>query len=206
MPTWKGFNEAAYVAELGNAWNNGVKIWNIAYMQNDLQNYAHVSPKKYPRYIRLLKDMMSTDVTGKLQAAKTYQDPFQVLHAYPLYEDFIGMQHLTDINYSEVINFDEDDFIVPGPGALNGIRKCWGILPVGVTPSDIIHGWVKDQDKFSQRSKSRLSGYSESDDCTRSTFRISTAKLISMLARRIPSSIFRTAKVNRRKCNAKDVS
>jgi hypothetical protein len=150
MPTWRGFNEAAYVAELGTAWNNGkgAKIWNGAYMQNDLKNYAHVSPQKHPRYMRLLKEMMSTNVTGKLQAARTYFDAFKVLKTYPLHEDFIAMQHLTDINYSEVINFDENDFIVPGPGALNGIQKCWGTLPPTVTPSEIIKMCVTDQDYF----------------------------------------------------------
>ncbi len=154
MPTWKGFNEAAYVAELGNAWNNGkgVKIWNAAYMQNDLKNYSHVSAKnKHPRYIRLLKEMMSTNVTGKLQAARTYFDAFQVLRAYPLHEEFIAMQHLTDLNYSEVIDFNENDFIIPGPGALNGIQKCWGILPPNVTPSEIIMMCVTDQDAFLAR-------------------------------------------------------
>jgi hypothetical protein len=29
------------------------------------------------------------------------------------------MQHLTDLNYSEVIDFDKDDFIMAGPGALD---------------------------------------------------------------------------------------
>ena len=33
---------------------------------------------------------------------------------------------LIDINYSTVINFDEMDFVVPGPGA-DGLRKCFGL-------------------------------------------------------------------------------
>jgi hypothetical protein len=57
------------------------------------------------------------------------------------------MQHLTDINYSEVIDFDEDDFIVAGPGALDGIQKCFGTLN-GITPSDLIRGIVDDQEVF----------------------------------------------------------
>ncbi len=61
------------------------------------------------------------------------------------------MQHLTDLNYSEVINFDEDDYIVPGPGALNGIQKCWGVLPPNVIPSEIIQMCVSDQDVFLAR-------------------------------------------------------
>jgi hypothetical protein len=146
MPTWKGFDEKAYATELGNAKTSGVKIWNAAYMQNDLKQYSHVSPQKHPRYIRLLKEMMSTNVTSKLQDAQTYVAAFNVLKTYPLHEDFIAMQHLTDLNYSEVIDFSENDFIVPGPGALNGIQKCWGILPPTVTPRQIIEMCVDEQD------------------------------------------------------------
>jgi hypothetical protein len=52
-----------------------------------------------------------------LNQSPTYADAFKVLQSYPLHgESFLGMQHLTDLNYSEVINFSENDFIVPGPG------------------------------------------------------------------------------------------
>lgn len=51
----------------------------------------------------------------KAPKAKTYRDAFFVLQSYPLHgKSFLPMQHLTDLNYSEVIDFDEDDFIVPG--------------------------------------------------------------------------------------------
>jgi hypothetical protein len=37
----------------------------------------------------------------------------------------LAYQFVTDINYSEVTNFSEREFVVPGPGALDGIRKCF---------------------------------------------------------------------------------
>jgi len=146
MPSWKGFNEKAYAAELGQAKANGFNIWNMAYVQN--QNYATHLPTKHERYLVLVKYMMSTNVTGRLQAARTYADAFKVLQSYPLHgKSFIPMQHLCDLNYSEVINFDEDDFIVPGPGALDGIQKCFRTL-IGITPSDLMRGIVDDQEGF----------------------------------------------------------
>jgi hypothetical protein len=145
-PTWKGFDEKAYANELGQAKANGLKIWNMAYVQN--QNYATHLPNKHERYLALVDHMMRTNVTGKLQAAGTYADAFRVLQSYPLHgKSFIPMQHLTDLNYSEVIYFDEDDFIVPGPGALDGIQKCFGTLN-GITPSALIRGIVDDQEGF----------------------------------------------------------
>ena len=43
--------------------------------------------------------------------------PFEFLRSYPIHGEFIAMQHLTDLNYSPLINFNEDDFIVPGQPA-----------------------------------------------------------------------------------------
>jgi hypothetical protein len=85
-------------------------------------------PTKHERYLKLVGHMMSTHLTDKLQAAKTYEEAFQILQAHPLHgQNFLAMQHLTDINYSEVIDFDEDAFFVPGPGALDGLQKCFDV-------------------------------------------------------------------------------
>jgi hypothetical protein len=53
-------------------------------------------------------------------------DAFQVLRSYPGLGDFLAYQLIIDINYSTLINFDEMDFVVPGPGAKDGIYKCFG--------------------------------------------------------------------------------
>ena len=51
---------------------------------------------------------------------------FQLLRGYPGMGDFLAYQFLIDINYSTVINFDEMDFVVAGPGARDGLHKCFG--------------------------------------------------------------------------------
>jgi hypothetical protein len=52
IPTWRGFNEQAYALELGNSKANGIKIWNMAYVQN--QNYATHLPTKHERFLALV--------------------------------------------------------------------------------------------------------------------------------------------------------
>ena len=37
----------------------------------------------------------------------------------------MAYQLVTDINYSEVVNWKEDEFTVAGPGSLRGIKKCF---------------------------------------------------------------------------------
>jgi len=50
---------------------------------------------------------------------------FNTLKQYPTIGNFLAYQYTIDINYSEVVDFDEMDFVFPGPGALDGIRKCF---------------------------------------------------------------------------------
>ena len=40
--------------------------------------------------------------------------------------DFLAFQLLIDLNYSNLTDFSEMDFVVAGPGARDGIRKCSG--------------------------------------------------------------------------------
>jgi alpha-glutamyl/putrescinyl thymine pyrophosphorylase clade 1 len=145
--TWKHFDATVYAQALTDAKNQGVKIWNAAYVQN--QNYATHFPTKHERYLTLVNHMMSSNVTGKLQAARSYADAFKVLQSYPLHgKSFIPMQHLTDLNYSEVIDFNENDFIVAGPGALDGIRKCFGVYPTQAQAASVIQECVDGQEEF----------------------------------------------------------
>jgi hypothetical protein len=92
--------------------------------------------------------MMRGGVTAKLQTAPSYAAAFGVLNKFPLHSDFIGMQHLTDINYSEVINFDENDFILPGPGAYGGLAKCFGRRLSKAEAIAVIQECVADQTGF----------------------------------------------------------
>src|SRR5258708_8111168 len=45
IPSWHGFNEQAYAAELGSAWTNAAKIWNPPSKQN--QTYTTHLPTKH---------------------------------------------------------------------------------------------------------------------------------------------------------------
>jgi hypothetical protein len=42
--------------------------------------------------------------------------------------NFLAYQLITDINYSTLTNFSEMEFTVPGPGARDGIQKCFSSL------------------------------------------------------------------------------
>ena len=50
---------------------------------------------------------------------------YNTLLAYPTIGTFLAYQYAIDINYSELVNFDEMEFVVAGPGAKAGIRKSF---------------------------------------------------------------------------------
>ena len=50
---------------------------------------------------------------------------FLLLRSYPMIGDFLAFQFVTDLNYTTLTNFDEMDFVVAGPGAKDGLRKCF---------------------------------------------------------------------------------
>ena len=51
--------------------------------------------------------------------------------------DFLAFQFSIDLNYSETIDFSETEFVVAGPGAKDGIRKCFSDIG-GLSEADVI--------------------------------------------------------------------
>jgi hypothetical protein len=55
----------------------------------------------------------------------TMSDAFALLRSIPSVGPFLAYQYITDFNYSPLTNFGEDEFVVAGPCALDGIDKCF---------------------------------------------------------------------------------
>lgn len=85
--------------------------------------FGHVM--KHQNHLRLLEMMLKNRLAAKLARAKSMQQAFELLRDYPTIGDFLAYQFITDINYSELTDFSEMDFVVPGPGARDGLRKCF---------------------------------------------------------------------------------
>ena len=64
--------------------------------------------------------------------------------------DFLAYQYVTDLNYSELTSFSESDFVIPGPGAKNGLQKCFSSFG-GLNPSDIIRRVTEQQNEEFER-------------------------------------------------------
>jgi hypothetical protein len=159
--TWKTFNLKTYGAVLDEAKARKVKIFTAAYMQQpqtgfDLDAEGKEVKGKHNRHLALLEAMMRCG-TEMLQRARTYWDAYLVFRNFPspAIGPFAAMQLVTDINYSPVIDFSEDSFIVPGPGAFAGINKCFSGLDLKETNprdlrlgADVIQDCVAKQEDY----------------------------------------------------------
>lgn len=124
-------------------------IFNSAYIMNGLKLYGH--NEKHGNYLLLLKQMFEHGIDKKIVKAKSLGDVFELLVQYPCIGNFLAYQFTIDINYSNVINFNENDFVMPGIGAVRGIKKAF--LDFGDYSYEDVIKWMVDhqQDEFKKR-------------------------------------------------------
>lgn len=102
---------------------------------------------KHLNHIELFRHMFLQDSLGeRILEAKALLEIYDLLHRYPLMGDFMSYQIAIDFNYSELVNFSENEFTQPGPGAIRGIKKCFESLG-DYTPNEIIPWMVEHQEE-----------------------------------------------------------
>ncbi|WP_434345577.1 nucleotide kinase domain-containing protein [Myxococcus virescens] len=133
-PSWREFSFDAYAKVLDGLLDDGQRIYSAAYI---MPSPAFGSPRKHRNHLRLVEHMMEDGAPKKLAKATSLCGAFEVLRGYPSLGDFLAFQFAIDLNYSELIDFSEMEFVVAGPGARDGIRKCFRDT-AGLTDAEII--------------------------------------------------------------------
>lgn len=122
--TLEEYSFKRYDQVLSRLMAKGVAIYSAAYiMPSGTGDMAH--PRKHQNHLTLLQRMISDGLPSRLGECRSMQRAFELLKSYPTLGDFLAYQYVTDINYSEITEFSEAEFVVPGPGALDGLRKCF---------------------------------------------------------------------------------
>lgn len=125
--TCESFSFRRYDRVLSNAIERGDRLYSAAYIMpsgRSVFGYA----RKHRTHLRIIERMMEDEVVRRIEDASSMQNVFELLLSYPTIGPFLAYQYATDINYSELTGFDEMHFVVPGPGALDGIHKCFSDL------------------------------------------------------------------------------
>lgn len=147
--TLNGFSFDLYDKLLNSMKDSGMKIYNDAYIS--CANKAYGYDLKHQNHLALLEDMfLKKDIYQRVKKSKSMEEVFNVLKSYPLIGNFMAYQLTTDINYSDITNFDEESFTIPGPGAKRGIKKCFEDLE-GASYEEVIKYMYDNQEKEFKR-------------------------------------------------------
>ena len=155
--SWREYDYARYERVLSAAFTNGERLYSAAYV---IPPPALGEARKHANHLRLLELMMSTDVAGKVRSAGSLRGAFEVLRSYPAIGDFLAYQYVIDLNYSPMLTYDEMEFVVPGPGARDGIRKCFGRSADGIE-ADVIRYMADHQEEHFARLGLHFAGLRE---------------------------------------------
>jgi hypothetical protein len=148
-PTLNDLNDGSFTNALEHAKQQSGSIYTGAFILCAADAYGR--KYKHLNHVELFRHMFLVDKLGeKLLTAKALHEIYDLLHGYPLMGDFMSYQTAIDLNYSEHINFSENEFTQPGPGALRGIKKVFEDLG-DYTPSEIIMWMVENQTQEFER-------------------------------------------------------
>jgi hypothetical protein len=144
--TYADYTFERYDRVLATAMRAGRRIYSGAYIMPP----GHGHAAKHQNHLCLLDFMMKDELPSRLAEARTMRQAFDLLLKYPTIGNFLAYQFITDINYSELTNFSEMEFVMAGPGARDGLRKCFNDLG-SYSESDLIRRATDTQEAEFER-------------------------------------------------------
>ena len=143
------FSVARYDEALKDALVSGRRVYSAAYiMPSGKSSFGH--GRKHRNHLELLALMLRDEVPKLIGSAPSMKHVFEILCSYPMIGRFLGYQLATDLNYSDISDFSEMEFVMPGPGAMDGIHKCFNHLG-GLSEADIIRRMTENQEQEFER-------------------------------------------------------
>jgi hypothetical protein len=125
--------------------SRGQSIYTSAFILCANRAFGHA--RKHRNHLALLESMLTNGrLSRDVAASRSLGELYEALATYPLIGPFMAYQIAVDINYSELIDFSEDEFTMPGPGALRGLAKCFEDFG-GRSPQELIDYMVARQEE-----------------------------------------------------------
>lgn len=121
-PSWATFSIKRYSNILARAQAEGQRIYSAAYIIPPVRGAGE---PKHVGHLHLISQMMKDNLASRVQDTSSLSEVFWLLKAYPSIGDFIAFQFAVDINYSNIVDHSESEFVVAGPGARDGLSKCF---------------------------------------------------------------------------------
>lgn len=121
-PSAHAFSVEDYDSVLTRAFTRGARLYSAAYI---MPAAAPGVARKHLTHLRLLRSMLDEHLPERLAACTSMRAGYEALLRFRGIGPFLAYQLITDLNYTSALGFSEMEFVVPGPGARSGIRKCF---------------------------------------------------------------------------------
>jgi hypothetical protein len=121
-------------------------------------NKAYGFDEKHRNHVALFRHMFGAGRLDEVvRGSNSLEGIVRAIEAFPLMGPFMAYQTAIDLNYSELLSFDENDYTQAGPGAIRGLRKAFHTVG-DYSPSDAIRWMVDRQDDEFRRLGLRFDG------------------------------------------------
>lgn len=125
--TYKNYNYELFDKVLSDMKKSGLSIYSGAYIMASAGS-AYGYSLKHQNHLKLIEEIMHSGLPQKISNLKSLESLYDHLLSYPSIGPFLAYQYAIDINYSNLTDFSEMDFVKAGPGARDGIQKCFSDL------------------------------------------------------------------------------
>jgi hypothetical protein len=109
-------------------------------------NKAFGFDEKHRNHVGLFKHMfLEHAFAERVLQTSSLAAVVELLESFPLLGPFMAYQTAIDLNYSDLLNFSENDYTQAGPGALRGLKKAFTSLG-DYSPAETILWMVEQQE------------------------------------------------------------
>jgi hypothetical protein len=147
LPSWRAYQYDKLDRIMSSVLAAGDRLYSAAYV---IPPPRLGEDRKHRNHLRLIEVMMAAATPAQIAAAGSLREVFGILLSFPAFGNFLAYQLAIDLNYAQALDFDEMEFVVPGPGARDGIRKCFGVAADGIE-ADVIRYVTDTQEEHFAR-------------------------------------------------------
>ncbi len=141
------FNVEKFDLLLDKAITCGTSIYSGAYIMASGSRKKYGQIRKHKFHLMLLDSLLNSGFSKKVRKLNSLEAIFKKLLEIDSLGSFLAYQFAIDLNYSPWFEFSENDFVVPGPGAKDGIRKCFSDLR-DYSEEDVIKMMTDEQELY----------------------------------------------------------
>ena len=138
--TAASFDPDLYAKALDQRRASGASLYSAAYIMPSTG--ALGCAVKHRGHLQLIRLLLQDAHVETMAQSTSLNDLFTCLRSLPTLGDFLAFQFAIDLNYSDCFRFSEMDFVVAGPGAKDGLAKCFDSFG-DLSEPDVIR-WVAE--------------------------------------------------------------